>query len=690
LQSAGDLKLRSIISHQLGLKVHERKPSLGTDAALAALQQNLASVQQQKQALHTNITSSVLATPQNRYDAAKEQKRAGKRGLTGPQAADLASDARLRSLQVNVPADEAAARTKAMRTSLIHLLAVRPLARNDIQATTRIPSSDLDEALTRIGKEAEGKWELTPRAYKDLDAWKFAYRSQTERQSAIDNAIKAYDRLRLGKEDNLWQMLLPIERRGKGELLSRLQLGNKISTPRHAGSPLNPWDGSNEEKNIGSVASPAAGSVSTPKILAAKGDAVSKRLLSKDPKKARAVEATKDKKRKERDVASAASDRESANPARKRQVTQNNNPKIKSAAVVHSSSDEMDEESTVKVSHKRSDPAPKSASQGKLPGITRKTAANVTTKPVTRLPPATQVNSPVTSDKSAPGKASSASNQKPSGAAASTGTTRSLSMAKKPSAIGKNTSSALAAPAGQRAQYSPQLNGNRTHVPSPLGAAARSRGTSDGSDKPLAETQRYRAGADTPGENVIVNRPRKEPQSAKADVERHKITGDAKVLPRKPMPSASLPPKPPQQVNGAGRAITTAQKRKPVDSPTEDLEDTAKPKQRRFALTANGNASKRGLDSNGETVSSSDSASSNADEITFSQALDMAERFNEMYPRYSRLYDEYEVRSSRGEVVTKRERESLLRLHDQLEQWKQDIVAAAERENGSVHERRIS
>jgi RNA polymerase II elongation factor ELL len=574
-----------------------------------------------------------------------------------------------------------------MRTSLVHLLAVRPLARHDIQATTRIPSSDLDEALTRIGKETDGKWELTPRAYKDLDVWKFAYRSQTERQSAIENAIKAYDRLRLGKEDSLWQLLLPAERRGKGEILSRLQLGNKISTPRHAGSPLIPWDGSHEEKNLGTAASPAIGSGSTPKILAAKGDAVSKRLLSKDPKKARAAEATKDKKRKEREVVSAASDRESGNPARKRVVTQTNNPKIKSAAVVHSSSDEMDEESTVKVSHKRSDPPPKPATQGKLPGIVRKTAANATPKSAARLPPTTQVISPVTAEKVAPVKASSASTQKPNGAAASAGITKSLPTAKKPNVVGKSAPNGLAAPAGQRAQYSPPLNGNRTHVPSPLGAAGRSRGTSDGSDQPPVETQRHRAGGETPGENVIVNRYRKEPQGAKADAERPKIIGDAKALPRKPVPSVPLPAKPPQQSHSTGRATTTAQKRKPADSPTEDLEDAAKPKQRRYALTANGNANKRGLDSNGETVSSSDSASSIADEITFSQALDMAERFNEMYPRYSRLYDEYEARSSRGDVVTKRERETLLRLHDQLEQWKQDIVAAAERENGT-HERR--
>jgi RNA polymerase II elongation factor ELL len=437
------------------------------------------------------------------------------------------------------------------------------------------------------------------------------------------------------------------------------------------------------------LASPAIGSVSTPKILAAKSDAVSKRLLSKDPKKARAVEATKDKKRKEREVVSAASDRESGNPARKRQVTHNNNPKVKSAPVVHSSSDEMDDDSTVKVSHKRSDPPPKSATQGKLPGVTRKTAPNTTAKPIARLPPTIQANSPVASDRPASGKAGAASSQKLNGAAAaSAGPNKSLTTAKKSNAVGKNTPSGLVAPAVQRAQNSPQLNGNRTHVPSPLGAAARSRGTSDGSDKLPVETQRNRAGADTPGENVIVNRHRKELQSARADAERP--AGDVKALPRKPMPSVPLPPKPPQQANGTVRAIPTAQKRKPVDSPTEDVEDAAKPKQRRYALTANNNTGKRGLDSNGETVSSSDSASSIADEITFSQALDMAERFNEMYPRYSRLYDEYETRSSRGEIITKRERDSLLRLHDQLEQWKQDIVAAAERENGSMHERRTS
>jgi RNA polymerase II elongation factor ELL len=679
VQSLSDFKFRSIISHHVGLKVHERKQSLGTDAALAALQQNLASVQQQKQALHTNITSSVLATPQNRYDAAKEQKRAGKRGYVGSQAANLAPDARLSNLPATVPADEAAARAKAMRTSLVHLLAIQPLARQDIQTTTRIPSSDLDEALSRIGKEVDGKWELTNRAYKDLDVWKFAYRSQLERQKAIENAIKAYDRLRVGKEDGLWQLLLPTERRGKGETLSRLQLGNKNATPRQVGSPLHPWDGSGEEKNGGSVASPAIGSISTPKISAAKGDAVSKRLLSKDPKKARAAEATKDKKRKERDIVSAASDRESGNPARKRQATQSNNPKIKSAAVVHSSSDEMDEESTVKVNSKRSELPAKPATQGKLPGVVRKATTHAAAKPAARPVPA---NSPLTSTKAVATKAGSGNLQRPNGATAAANSTKSQLGVKGAAPIGKTTPNGLAAPSSQRVQHSPQIGGNRTHVPSPLGAA-RPRGASDGSEKPVAETQRQRAGAETPSEIVVANGRRKDSQSARANAERPKAVNSAKTQSRKPTTTASAPANQPQQANGINRSTITGQKRKPVDSPTEELNDASKPKQRRYALTANANSNKRGLDSNGETVSNSDSASSIVDDITFDQALDVAERFNETYPRYSRLYDEYEAKVSRGEIVTKQEQDYLLKMHMRLRQWKRDIEAAAERANGN-------
>jgi RNA polymerase II elongation factor ELL len=70
--------------------------------------------------------------------------------------------------------------------------------------------------------------------YKELDVWNFNYKNQEDRQAAIDNAIRAYDRMRLSKDDELWQKLLPEEERGQGKVLSRLNLNKapvNTSTP---------------------------------------------------------------------------------------------------------------------------------------------------------------------------------------------------------------------------------------------------------------------------------------------------------------------------------------------------------------------------------------------------------------------------------------------------------------------------
>ncbi|KAK3983832.1 hypothetical protein QBC44DRAFT_254246 [Cladorrhinum sp. PSN332] len=67
------------------------------------------------------------------------------------------------------------------------------------------------------------KWLLKKRCWKELDVFEYVYATEQDREQAINNAIKQYDRMRLATTDSLWQKLLPVSERGKGVCLSKLQ-----------------------------------------------------------------------------------------------------------------------------------------------------------------------------------------------------------------------------------------------------------------------------------------------------------------------------------------------------------------------------------------------------------------------------------------------------------------------------------
>lgn len=93
--------------------------------------------------------------------------------------------------------------------------------------------------LNKVGQKHyldQAKWNLTDKSYKELDVWAFPYPSEFERQFAIDRAVAAFDRMRISREEHVWQMLLPKDERGKGKILSKLNLHSgplaKSTTPR--------------------------------------------------------------------------------------------------------------------------------------------------------------------------------------------------------------------------------------------------------------------------------------------------------------------------------------------------------------------------------------------------------------------------------------------------------------------------
>ena len=150
------------------------------------------------------------------------------------------SPSHLNSLHVSTPPENDAKgqRLQAIRVPLIHLLATRPLSARYLSQKINCTEADCREILKKVGQRGldNSKFDLAKQAYKELDVWSFDYSSQDDRDLAIDKAISAFDRQRIGKDDRLWQMLLPREQRGKGKCLSRLNFqagqAKKAMTPK--------------------------------------------------------------------------------------------------------------------------------------------------------------------------------------------------------------------------------------------------------------------------------------------------------------------------------------------------------------------------------------------------------------------------------------------------------------------------
>ncbi|KAM3425634.1 hypothetical protein BST61_g7579 [Cercospora zeina] len=673
--SLTDLQFAGVVGHRAELKPQEKKQSVGSDAALAALKSSLATYHQEKAAKSVVVTNSVIGTPKNRFEANRDQKSAHRRGLSGSQHASPSLSAsgtpRIGTAPTSAPSNESSLRLKAMRKPLIHLLAIEPLTVEDIARKTRIPKPELEDILSKIGKADGKKTGLIDRAYKDLDVWNFAYSTQEERQAAIDNAVRAYDRQRIGKEEQLWQMLLPEERRNKGEYLSKLHIGaSSHLTPHPGASPLPPSGGDVEDKQVRSAAG-------TPKVGPAKSDLMKK--LAKNPKQ-RAIEEAKEKKRKEREAAKAESDRE-GRPAKKPRTTvakAKANPKVKSAEIVQSSSEDEP-----------------SSSQPKPAPAKRETTTNTTAKPKPKPVATASASSSDVPDKRNPAKPAAAPKPK-AGTASARATPNASSSAKaKASTFGKSTPNGLQAPASQKTQLSPNKSRHRPTAPSPLGAA-RPRVASDVSDRTAVGVQRARPGAETPKglgiSNVNGLRKRNDTVTSNSTDSSSgggpKTNGDRPVgsdKTRKPsLPNgAGTPRDSPVLTNGAKRKVDTGVKRKAVDSP--QAENRIKHRKTESSSSHSQNSISAGSSNSDHDHGSAYSPGRGRDNsirMSFTQGVSLAEKFREeLYPAYAKLYDELEAIEKRGEVIPAKDKERLWKMHRRLEQVKREMREASAREH---------
>jgi RNA polymerase II elongation factor ELL len=124
-------------------------------------------------------------------------------------------------------------RLDAIRIPLIHLLAVRTQTPKSIREQLNVSKDELEKLLDKVSKQAavdENQRSLKDKIFRELDVWKFPYRSSDDREAAVNHAIHAFDRLRIEKRDPLWQQLLPVSERGKGKILSRLNFDKPVIT----------------------------------------------------------------------------------------------------------------------------------------------------------------------------------------------------------------------------------------------------------------------------------------------------------------------------------------------------------------------------------------------------------------------------------------------------------------------------
>ena len=215
------------LSHTLE-QLQAKDAVAGVDSALETLKTNLKQAQDERDGSSVN---SKLLKPHHRPSPlsagllgsrpSSPFLKAGFSPHLGPTSAPLLSGA---SKQEQI-------KLNAIRIPVVHLLAVEGQEASKLAEKLRVKRADLDQVLLKVAKDGRGgKKELKDRPFRELDVWKFPYQSQHDRQSAIDHAISAFDRQRIDKSDNLWQMLLAKEDRGKGISLSKLNFDKPLAT----------------------------------------------------------------------------------------------------------------------------------------------------------------------------------------------------------------------------------------------------------------------------------------------------------------------------------------------------------------------------------------------------------------------------------------------------------------------------
>lgn len=342
-------------------------------------------------------------------------------------------------------------RLEAIRIPAIHLLAVGPMTTEKMSRVLNISKEDCDRVMEKIAQEGSGgKMELNRKSYRDLNVWKFPYKSSGDRTLAIDNATKAYDRMRLEKHDLLWQLLLPEDERGKNKFLSKLNFDKPLAPPKPVVV----------EKDMKSDVSDREGKAKKPKATLAKETTSKKGLNDTSMKQKTTKPLTK--------VTPRASRPDS---------------KIKSAAIIENSDEEAESVPTLPAKAKTSTPRPKAKVEEKLSATLPSSKASLHKSKLSdsssnsndleksrSITDRSRLNKPETnSSRVSPRPRAESSSQKPSplGSSPPTNSTdlENSTNGSTQSSAPSSPPSSTDAPLAQRRNYSPVVTGGRTMEP---------------------------------------------------------------------------------------------------------------------------------------------------------------------------------------------------------------------------------
>ncbi|KAJ4366339.1 hypothetical protein N0V83_007975 [Neocucurbitaria cava] len=242
-----DLKFAGLINHSLIVQ-KATDVTAGVDSALEQLRSSMAAISEFKEANKTIVGDVTPGrTPGHRRFPStgfKAQHLAPSK--IGSPLLSAPSSPMHKRPPTSQPSSSRDLVLNALRVPVIHLLAREPATEHSLASTCRTSLANIRDCLPKVAKRSSpdaDKWQLTDKAFREVNPWKFPYQSSEERQQAIDGAIKSFDRQRLAKDDKLWQILLPREERGQGICLSRSKVKApeakpKASTPMHKISDL--------------------------------------------------------------------------------------------------------------------------------------------------------------------------------------------------------------------------------------------------------------------------------------------------------------------------------------------------------------------------------------------------------------------------------------------------------------------
>ncbi|KAJ5388198.1 hypothetical protein N7509_010739 [Penicillium cosmopolitanum] len=537
-------------------------------------------------------------------------------------------------------------RLEALKTPFVHLLAVRAVSTQYLSRLTCAPPDDITTLAKKFGVENRlnrEKFDLRDKIYKDLDMWKFPYPNDDDRENAIQNAISAFDRMRISRTDKLWQMLLPKEERGKGKCLSRLNLhtisASNVPTKK-ATTPRIQVDGAEDRAD------------ETDRAKASDAPRPTQKSKEKDGSKKQ----LKGKSANNSTLTGRVTKKTASKPAPAKPEG-----KFKSAEFVNSSDDEDDDMLDAPSPQPAPAPAPRPKESKKAPATApiKKTQSAAKPQPVKPVASTPKVSKAQTSTPKLESSQPTPSSKRPA--------PRPSTSPQKPSPLGSSPPASASENAHGRNRSDSQNQSSGSSSSSPLISqlARNSKATGTAARPPSKPA----ASANGPHKPLPTKASAQPPPSKSAPPKPAPKPVPARPTSTKPTPLDSTRNKPTRPGPVIGR---TASKTLPAGNPRKRKADPdlGSESERDGHLITTGNLEHKRRRAVSTSSGSTGSASpSMTQEVLRKRLLDKSEKFKEYYAKYSALH---ETLAKQAQPI-QRDVDKLEKQHKRLQQMKQEI-----------------